>query len=122
MIVLDTNIVIYYLKDNKEVASWLEKKVHAGENIILSTMTVVELLSYPLANAEEKFLIERFLESVLIISVDISIAREAARIRSELKLKTVDSVIAATAVIFKSPLITRDVVFKKIRDIQVISP
>ncbi|MEK7083705.1 MAG: PIN domain-containing protein, partial [Patescibacteria group bacterium] len=60
--------------------------------------------------------------TILIVDVDFSIAREAARIRREQKLKTIDSVIAATAVILHAPLVSRDMVFKHIRDIEVIIP
>lgn len=46
MIVLDTNIVIYYLQGVEEVADWIENKIAKGETLVISTLSVVELLSY----------------------------------------------------------------------------
>lgn len=122
MMVLDTNIVISYLKEEKRIADWVEEQILKGVHLALSTMTVVELLGYPNLKPEEQFLIEQLLQSVLVVDVDISLAREASRIRRTMKLKAIDSVIAATAVLLHAPLVTHDIVFKKIRDIEVITP
>ena len=122
MIVLDTNIVIYYLQGNSDIVNWLERELKNDSHIALSALSVVELLGFPKITADEQFLINQLFRTILIVDVDFSIAREAARIRREQKLKTIDSVIAATAVILHAPLVSRDMVFKHIRDIEVIVP
>lgn len=88
----------------------------------ISTMTAVELLSFPRISQDEIYRIELWLQAVLVIDIDLSVAREAARIRRESKLTTTDSVIAATAVLLKASLATRDIGLKKIRDVKVITP
>ncbi|HLD20668.1 MAG TPA: PIN domain-containing protein [Patescibacteria group bacterium] len=122
MIVLDTNVVILYINDDATIVSWINRQRAMGESFSVSTITVVELLGFPKIIPQEVLMIELWLKRVLVVDVDLSVAREAARIRRELKLTMSDSVIAATAVLLKSPVATRDVVFKKIRDISVIRP
>ncbi|MBI4256718.1 PIN domain-containing protein [Candidatus Uhrbacteria bacterium] len=122
MIVLDTNVVIFFIKKDPVIVEWINRQRSKGERFCVSTITVVELLGFQNISHDEIFLIESWLQYVLVVDVDGSIAREAARIRRELKLTVSDSVIAATAVLLQSPVATRDVVFKKIRDISVLRP
>ena|SRR3989338_7939678 len=122
MIVLDTNIVILYIKNDREVVQWLKGQRSKGELFCISTITVVELLGYPKISAEEAVLIEIWMRRISTIDLDLSIAREAARLRRELKLRASDAVIAATAVLLHSSVATRDMAFKKIRDIKVLVP
>ncbi len=122
MIVLDTNVVILYINDDAKIVSWINRQRAKGESFSVSTITVVELLGFPKITIQEMLLIELWLKRVLVVDVDLSVAREAARIRRELKLTSSDSVIAATAVLLKSPVATRDISFKKVRDVNVLVP
>lgn len=121
MIVLDTNVIIYYLQGNTAATLLIDAKRMRGEQFAVSSMSVVELFSYPRITAEEIFMIERWLRTVLVVDVDTIIAREAARLRRSHGTTTVDSVIAATALLFHADLITNDAAFNKIKDIKVIS-
>mgnify|MGYP001589568722 CR=1 FL=1 len=122
MIVLDTNVVILFNKRERTVVEWIKRQRLKGESFCVSTITVVELLGFPKISQKEMLVIEQCLRLVLVIDVYLSIAREAARIRRELKLTASDSVIAATAVFLRAPMATRDIAFKKIRDIDVLVP
>lgn len=122
MILLDTNIIIYYLKSGADVVKWLDKKREDEETFAISTLSIVELLSFPNITSTELFLIERWLNTILVIDLDASIAREAARLRRLYKLNTADSIVAATAAILNSPLASRDGGFKKISDIELLIP
>ncbi|MBI4592333.1 type II toxin-antitoxin system VapC family toxin [Candidatus Uhrbacteria bacterium] len=122
MIVLDTNVVISYINDDAAIVSWINRQRAMGESFSVSTITVVELLGFPKITPQEILMIELWLKQVLVVDVDFSVAREAARVRREMKLTTSDSVIAATAVLLRSPVVTRDIAFKKIRDIKVLVP
>ncbi|MEK7102234.1 MAG: type II toxin-antitoxin system VapC family toxin [Patescibacteria group bacterium] len=122
MLVLDTNILIYYLKDDKPISRWLEAMVLKGEHFAGSTITVAELLGYTKITNEQTFLIEQILRTLVLVDVDLMVAREAARLRRIYRFKTVDSIIAATAVLLHAPLVTRDAVFKKLRGCRIITP
>lgn len=122
MIVLDTNVVIYYLKANPRIVEWLESEIDKGTLFVLSAMSIVELLGFPGITPQEIFLVEQIMRSATIIDVDISIARIGAVLRKDLRLTAIDSVIAATAITLQASLASRDMAFRKIRDIRVISP
>lgn len=122
MLVLDTNILIYYLKDDARIGRWLETMVLKGERFAASTITVTELLGFTKITDEQTFLIEQILRTLLLVDVDVAVAREAARLRRTYTLKTVDSIIAATALLLRAPLVTRDTAFKKLRGCRIITP
>jgi|SRR3989338_2068638 len=105
----DTNAIIYYLKGDKKASSVVEEIIKNNSSIYISTITEVELFSFSEITEMEAHQIEKILETISIIPVDSRIARMAARIRQLYKLKTADSVIAATALFTSSVLVTRNV-------------
>lgn len=118
----DTNAIIYYLKGDKKVSSVIEKILNDNPSIYISTITEVELFGFSKITEIEVYQIEKILETVSIIPLDSKIARMAARIRQLYKLKTADSVIAATALFTGSVLVTRNVKdFSRVIDLQVKS-
>lgn len=122
MIVLDTNIVILFVQGDEEIVRWVNRQRKNSELFGISTMSVVELLGFPRISPEEIMRIEQWLKALYVVDVDTSIAREAAQLRREFRLSAIDAVIAATAVIMRATLATRDVQLKRIRDIEVVKP
>ena len=121
MILLDTNAVIYYLQNETKVVSIIDILRKKNKNIAISTITEMEVLSYPHLDTEEIAKISMWLnEEIFVVSVDSFVAREAARIRRVFKLKSPDALIAATAIMLQGKLVTRDKVFKKIKGLSVI--
>ena len=116
----DTNAIIYYLKGDKKVSVVIDEILDDNPSIYISTVTEVELFGFPKITELEAYQIEKILETVSIIPLDSKIARMAARIRQLYKLKTADSVIAATALFTGSILVTRNVKdFLKVVDLQI---
>lgn len=122
MMVLDTNIIILYMNGEESIVEWINRHRSIGERFVISPISVVELLSFPRIKEEEIFRIEQWLQFVLLIDIDLSIAREAAQMRRECRLTTTDSIIAATAYLLHAPLITRDLKLKRVKQIQVEVP
>ena len=122
MIVFDTNIIIYYIQEIPNVVNWVDKAQMRGEELAVSAMTLVELFSYPNITHDEIFAIERWCNIVFIVDVDVVVARQASLIRRNYNLTAVDSVIAASAMILSADLITNDVIFKRVPNINVIVP
>jgi len=119
---LDTNAIIYYLKGDRKTSDHIEEILKNNPSIYVSTITEVELFGYSKITEMEAFQIEKILETVSIIPLDSRIARMAARVRQLYKLKTADSVIAATALFTGSVLVTRNVKdFSKVTDLKVKS-
>jgi predicted nucleic acid-binding protein len=121
MIFIDTNVIINYFKAEARSVNFFEKYKNK-DTFGISIITKIELTSYPNITEEELLKIEEFLKEFIIIPVDENIASICSYIRRKYKTKLGDSIIAATAIYYNSPLLTfniRD--FKKIKELKLIS-
>ena len=105
---LDTNAILYYLKDDSNAVSLLREIFAHDAPLYISAITELELFAYPKLSAQEEALIEELLRTVSVIPLDSHIARLASFIRRQYRLKVPDSVIAATAIYTGSTLATRN--------------
>ncbi len=105
----DTNAIIYYLNSDADAVQVLEDIFEQETPRYVSTITVLELFSRRELSDQDKDDIERLLASLFVIPLDIDLAREAGDIRSQYGLKTPDSAIAATAMRYRSTLVTRNI-------------
>jgi predicted nucleic acid-binding protein len=86
----------------------------------VSTVTELELYSYPGLNDEEEVAITRLLTDMFVVPLDSRLARYAGYLRRLYRLKTPDSAIAATAMLTKTTLLTRNMDdFQQIEDLKV---
>ena len=108
MYTLDTNAILYYLKDDPDTVSSLRNIFSQNVPLYVSVITELELFAFSNLSAAEEKLIEELLTTVAIISLDFHIARLAALIRRQYRLKVPNSVIAATAMFTGSTLLTRN--------------
>ena len=112
---IDTNILIYHLKRDENVTSNLERWFLSENRLFISTITRLEILAAPVLLEDEERQILNLLNKFFIIPVDVQIADAAAHIRRTHKLKLGDSIIAATAILTNSTLVTRNLRdFKKV--------
>jgi toxin FitB len=115
MYLLDTNAIIYYLKEESEAVAIIEDMYEKNMPVYVSAMTEAELFAFSQLSDEETERIEKFLQSVSIIPMDSQVARLTGSIRKNYQLKIADSVIAATALFTGTRLLTRNVSdFKKV--------
>jgi predicted nucleic acid-binding protein len=118
MYLLDTNAVIYYVKEESGVVSTIEDIYTKNIPVYLSVITEAELFAFPQLSDDEAEHIEKFLRTVSIVPMDSQIARLTGTIRKTYQLKIADSVIAATALFTNAQLLTRNVGdFKKIPEL-----
>lgn len=105
MWLIDSNIIIYYLSANHQAIDFI--KQHKGQ-MAVSILTVMEVLSYP--DDEMKLLrIERFLRKNFIwLGIDETIIFKTANIRRIKKTKSMDALIASTALVYDLTLVTRN--------------
>jgi predicted nucleic acid-binding protein len=101
LIVLDTNIALYYL-GGRLTAALPDGSYH------ISIITEMELFSYPsLSNAEERR-IQSFLSELLIVNIDQPIKTMAIALRKQHRLKLPDAIVAATAQSLNALLLSND--------------
>jgi toxin FitB len=112
---LDTNAIIYYLDEDPRVVPLLEPILGQDIAIFVSVVTELELLSHPGLTQEDMAEIQQLLTSVVIFPLESRLAHLAGALRRQYHLKTPDSVVAATALLTRTTLVTRN-----IRDFQGI--
>lgn len=111
----DTNIILYLLAGDKTLAELLDDK-----RIYLSFITELELLSYKeLARSDVKK-INSFISECTVMDLNPEIKKYTLIVRQKYKLKLPDAMIAATSIYLKIPLITADLSFKKVEELELI--
>jgi len=120
MYTLDTNAIIYFLKDDPQAVSVIQDIFTRQTPIYISAITEVELLAFPKLTPNEEKRIEDILRTLSIMPVDSRIAHTAGLIRRIYRLNIADSVIAATAMFTGTTLLTRNTGdFQKIPELTV---
>jgi predicted nucleic acid-binding protein len=120
--IIDTNIIIAYLEGDEKVVAFLDSWRRQGGFLYLSSIVETELLSFSDFSEEESSVVEKFLEeNFIFVTYDRRLARTAAKLRKENKMKLPDAAIAATALHINAPLVTRNTKdFKKISQLKTI--
>ena len=110
MYTLDTHTIIYSLDRDPAVMALLDRLFdNVDATFYVSTVTALALYSYPDVNDEEEAGITRLRTDMFVVPLDSRIARYAGYLRRFYHLKTPDSAIAATAMLTKTTLLTRNV-------------
>ncbi|MBI3599524.1 MAG: PIN domain-containing protein [Nitrospinae bacterium] len=81
MYTLDTNTIIYFLKDEISVVSLLKDIFLQNVPLYISAITEIELFGFPKLTDTEAEQIDEILRTVAVIPVDSRIARIAGQIR-----------------------------------------
>jgi len=112
---LDTNAVLYVLNGDETLADFLFEK-----ELYISVISEMELLSYKNITDKEKNQIEHFLNDFLIININEKIKSNTIEVKKSSNMKLPDSIIAATAISLKLPLVTSDKHFKNVKNLDLI--
>ena len=112
--IVDTNIILYVLSGNKELAEMIDSK-----EIYVSFITELELLGYKGIEKKDKHIIKQFLADCRIIDINEEIKIHTLQIKQKYTIKLPDAIIGATAKFLNIPLITADKGFIKISAIKL---
>ncbi|MBL8001926.1 MAG: type II toxin-antitoxin system VapC family toxin [Flavobacteriales bacterium] len=110
-LLVDTNIILYALKGDEE----LTELIH-DQDLYISFITRIELLSFPKIDVDGIKLIERFLEQVPVVESNPVINADAIALRRKSGLEVPDAVIAASARFIGGRLLTADKDFQKVEE------
>lgn len=114
-ILVDTNIIIYYLQGHEET-----KRYFHFYNPFISFISELETLSSPEFNDDEINQSKGFFSAQAILGYLPEIKDIIIKIRASKKLKLPDAIIAATAVHFDIPLFSSDKAFNNIPGLKFI--
>lgn len=95
-VILDTSFLIELKRGNKKAVEALEERKDECEDIIVSMLTVYELLvgvNYvwkKYGNAKEMMIINDMLKSLTVVPVDLDVVKRASEVKSELMLRGMD--------------------------------
>jgi predicted nucleic acid-binding protein len=116
---LDSNIIIYAsLPEHEALRGFLRNCQMA-----VSVISEVEVLGYHKLNEPEKRFFRTYFDNVQKIPLNSPIIQEAINLRQQRKMSLGDSLIAATALEFSLPLLTRNTTdFSEIEKLEVYNP
>ena len=111
---VDTNILIYLLQGDDTLSRLLQ-----GKEIYLSFISELELFGLS-GEPESDETIQSLLDQCSIVPLNNTVMKEYKQLRKSTKLKLADSVVAATAIALKFPILTADKQFGKVPELNVI--
>ena len=120
--VVDTNVWVYAAAGITKAVGALDMAAEA-EWAGYTAITRLELFGYPGLRSGEEELLRSMLACFDEVDVSGGIVDKAIEIRRKRRMKAPDAIIAATAVVMKATLVTRNVQdFRGIYDIEILNP
>ena len=120
----DTNTVIYFLQNQFPISAeqFVDSTLEHSSPAI-SAITEIELLCWKTDNDKDLKVLYDFIEKATVFELERAIKLKTAEIRKAYKIKLPDAIIAATALIYKLTLITRNTKdFENIHELKVVNP
>jgi predicted nucleic acid-binding protein len=96
------------------------KKLLEGNNIYVSFITEIELLSYHKLDSSTETIIQKFLDNCIVFDLNQEIKDLTIEMRKSTNLKLPDSIIASTSYFLNIPLFTADKQFERVNVIDLI--
>lgn len=118
--ILDSNILIYSIKpEYAYLLSYLESQKQRSS---ISLISKLEVLGFYNLKLPEKAKLERLINSTNQLQVSPEVIAEAIRLRQQRRRSLGDSIIAATALLYKLPVLTNNTAdFLDVEGIEVIA-
>jgi len=119
---IDSNVISNYFSDifSEKANSFLSYVIDEVPNI--SVITKIEALSWRSAIIQDEIFVKSFVDNSNIIALSDLIVDKCIEIRRTCKIKTPDAIIAATAIVLDYTLITSDLGFRRIPNLEIIDP
>lgn len=121
--VFDSNILIYHINGQLSSTAALRLYDYFEKPAYISTISVMEVLSWPGHSVESLAKTNAFLEIFEEIGINADIKMAAIKTRQNHRLKLPDAIIAATALHLRLTLITRNMKdFKQVNGLALLNP
>lgn len=120
MYLLDTNAVIDYLDNKLSLeANLLMDEIRIPQ---ISIATRIELSILPNADEKQIEIMKEYISYCKVFELTEEVVLKIIEIRKKYKIRDFDSIIAATALVYKLTLITSDKDFSNIKRLKIINP
>jgi toxin FitB len=118
MRLVDSNILIFAAKpEHPQLKELLEQ-----DDIAVSDLSRLEVLGFRNLTEEAEEYFNAVFELVTVLPISQEIINRAIELRQQNNMKAADSIIAATALLYCTELITRDSDFNNIPDLIINNP
>jgi predicted nucleic acid-binding protein len=115
----DTNVIIDYLNNKlPDKSNFILDEI---SNPIISIVTRIELSILPNATIEQEKIMMTYLKHCTVLELTEEIVLKVIMLRKKYKIRDFDSIIAATALVHKLPLITNDKDFLNIKNLKILN-
>ncbi len=120
----DSNIVIYYLKQQfPQVVEKIVDNLANESQTAISFISEIELLCWKTATDNDLKVLNGFISDCFVIELEQAIKIKTVEIRKAYNIKLPDAIIAATAIIHGLILVTRNEKdFVKIEGLKLLNP
>ena len=112
---VDTNIFIFLVDGNRNVAGFLKDKI-----LFYSFITEIELLGVPGITEKQKEIVTEILKNCIRIGFTDSVCNETIRMKQQSRIKIPDAIIACSAIENNLPLITADKGFTQMDNLDCV--
>lgn len=112
--IADTNFLIYLHEGNSAIAPFLDY------NFGISFISEVELLGFQGITEAQEVKLTQLIDDCLYVGWNNRIKQQTIALRKKYAIKLPDAIIAATAIVYDTPLITADKGFSKIIELDLI--
>jgi predicted nucleic acid-binding protein len=117
---LDTNILIAYLNGEQAVVDFINEHKEVGRAIFICSISFAEVLSLPTLSEAYIDRARRFLENFISVPFDNELAEATALLRRRYQFSIPDAAIVATALIRQTPLVSRDKVLRRAKEVTFV--
>ena len=114
-LIVDSNILIFWLQGNKDATQFLSQN-----EIYLSFISELEILSLPVLSSKEILRIKNFLQKYFIIDINDFVKESTLELRRKYLIQLPDAIILATALFLDLPFVTADKRLFKIKEVKII--
>lgn len=115
--IVDTNVIGSLFSDK----SFYKKNFSKSAVIGISIITKFKFLANPALGVKDKFLFEDLLENIEVYDLaktDLALSQQIVSIRKKYKIKLLDAIIAATAIVCDATLLSADNIYSKIHTLK----
>jgi predicted nucleic acid-binding protein len=116
---LDSNILIYGAEGDEPQLD----EILGRSDLSVASVTRIETIGYHRLSEVQRRWLEAAIDGTTVLPLDEAVTSRAIVLRQQRKMSLADAIIAATALVYDLPLVTRNVDdFNHIEELRIINP